>query len=172
MPTLASVIRRLGLGVAACTGAVVVGAVLPSALAGANEPTTLRVVSVTRAGDGQASIVVSVPNRFVATAAATGAFTVVASDGTAIAPAVTSLPPSTAAVALVVDAADGSTADVAARVTGAAAELVRSLMWAWRSRSSRPATPPRPRHRPPIAPHRWRRWRPVPVRSLSRVPTP
>ena len=127
MPTLASVIRRLGLGVAACTGAVVVGAVLPSALAGANEPTTLRVVSVTRAGDGQASIVVSVPNRFVATAAATGAFTVVASDGTAIAPAVTSLPPSTAAVALVVDVADGSTADVAARVTGAAAELVRSL---------------------------------------------
>src|SRR5262249_5685235 len=53
--------------------------------------------------------------------------TVVAPDGTAIAPAVTPLPPSTAAVAVVVDVGDGSTADVASRVMGAAAELGRSV---------------------------------------------
>jgi hypothetical protein len=127
MPTLASVIRRLGLGVAALTCGAVICAVVSSPSARANEPTTLRVVSVTRATGGQATIVVSVPNRFVATATSGGAFTVVRSDGTVIAPTVTPLPPSTAAVAVVVDVADGSTADVAARVTGAAAELVRSL---------------------------------------------
>jgi hypothetical protein len=127
MPTLASVIRRLGLGVAALTCGVVISAVVAPPLARANEPTTLRVVSVTRATDGQATIVVSVPNRFVATASSGGTFTVVTSDGTAIAPVATPLPPATAAVAVVVDVADGSTADVAARVTGAAAELVRSL---------------------------------------------
>jgi hypothetical protein len=127
MPTLASVIRRLGLGLAAFTCATGICAVVSSPLARANEPTTLRVVSVTRATDGHATIVVSVPNRFVATATAGGAFTVVTSDGTAVAPAVTPLPSSTAAVAVVVDVADGSTADGAARVTGAAAELVRSL---------------------------------------------
>src|SRR6476661_2837660 len=101
MPASASVLRRLGPGVVALTCGVVGSAVVWSPSARANEATTLRVVSITRNQDGGATIVVSVPNRFVATATAAGAFTVVPSDGTAIAPTVTPLPPSTAAVAVV-----------------------------------------------------------------------
>jgi hypothetical protein len=124
MPTISSVLWRWPARAVVALSFLTLSVFMPPGLARANEPTTLRVVSVTRTGVG-ANIVVSVPARLVASAS--GAFAVVTSDGTTLTPTVTALPPSTAAVAIVVDVADGSTPDMAARVIGAAAELIRSL---------------------------------------------
>ncbi|HKA02742.1 MAG TPA: hypothetical protein VKD67_00390, partial [Acidimicrobiales bacterium] len=126
MPTISSVLWRWPAGAVVALSFLTLSVFMSPASARANEPTTLRVVSVTRTAD-RANVVVSVPVRFVASASASGAFAVVTSDGTTVTPSVTPLPPSTAAVAIVVDVADGSTPDTAARVVGAAAELIRSL---------------------------------------------
>ncbi len=92
----------------------------------ANEATTLRVVSVARSAGG-ATVVVSVPARVIATAAAPGAFRVATADGQVVTPGVTALDPASAAVGLVLDVPADAPADQARRVVGTGAELIRSL---------------------------------------------
>ena len=91
----------------------------------ANEPNDLRVVSMTRSG-GQLTVVVSVPKYFLAVASAPGGLTVEGPSGEALAPTVTTLTPADTAVAIVVHNA-GATPEGAARASGTAGELIRSL---------------------------------------------
>ena len=105
---------------------VAIAAVSISQPAIANEPTDVRVVSVTRGDDGAVTVVVSVPVRAVAAASAPGALTVEGANGSPLTPAVTALPPSSVAVAVVMHTAGADVATVQ-RANGTAAELLRSL---------------------------------------------
>ncbi len=110
--------------VAALGVAVVATSVRHPAIA--NEPTDVRVVSVTRGGDGTVTMVVSVPARWVAAASGPGGLTVDGPSGAPLTPTVTALAPSASAVAVLLHTAgaDGATIQ---RANGTAAELLRTL---------------------------------------------
>ena len=111
------VVVALGVAVAAWS-------VSPPAIA--NEPTDVRVVSVTRGDDGAVTIVISVPMQQVGAASAPGGLTVVGADGSPVTPAVAALPPSATAVVVLLHTA-GADPTTFQRANGAAAELLRSL---------------------------------------------
>ena len=93
----------------------------------ANEPTDVRVISVTRGGsDGGVTITVSVPMQQVVAASAPGGLTAVGADGTPLSPTVAAVAPSATAVVLLVHTADADWITYQ-RATGAAAELLRTL---------------------------------------------
>ncbi len=91
----------------------------------ANQPSDLRLVSMTRSG-GQLTAVVSVPVRFLSAVGAPGGLTVDGPSGEALAPTVTPLTPSDTAVAIVVHTA-GASPEGGSRAWGTVAELIRSL---------------------------------------------
>jgi hypothetical protein len=109
----------VAVGVVVATGSV-------SAPASANEPTDLRLVSVTRGDDGVVTMVVSVPALSVAAAALPGGLTVESATGTVLSPTVSALPPSATAVAVVLHTAGAEPAAMR-QAAGTAAELLRSL---------------------------------------------
>src|SRR4051794_40782525 len=88
----------------------------------ANEPTDVRVVSITRGGDGTVAMVVAVPKPLVTGAGAPGAITVDAPNGASLTPSVTPLPPSATAVAVLLHTV-GADVVTARRAAGARAEL-------------------------------------------------
>jgi len=93
----------------------------------ANEPTDVRVISVTRGGsDGGVTITVSVPMQQVAAASAPGGLTAVAADGTPLSPTVAAVAPSATAVVVLLHTA-GADWITYQRATGAAAELLRTV---------------------------------------------
>jgi hypothetical protein len=104
--------------------AVVAGSI--SRPASANEPTDLRVVSVTRSDDGVVTMVVSVPTQLLAAARSPGGLTVDSATGAPVAPTVAALPPAATAVAVLLHTV-GADAFAMRRANGTAAELVRSL---------------------------------------------
>jgi hypothetical protein len=112
-----TVVAALGVAVAAWS-------VNPPAVA--NEPTDVRVVSVTRGDDGAVTIVVSVPMQQVGAASAPGGLTVVGPDGSPMTPVVAALPPSATAVVVLLHT-PGADPTSSQRAGGAAAELLRSL---------------------------------------------
>src|SRR5829696_8590583 len=106
------------IGVALVTNSVSVPAI-------ANEPTDLRVITVTRR-DGMVSMVVAVPAGSMASASAPGGLSVLAAANAPLTPAVTALSPSSTGVALLLHTAGADTASWQ-RAIGAAAELLRAL---------------------------------------------
>jgi hypothetical protein len=116
--------RRWFAIVVALGAAAVAGSISQPAIA--NEPTDLRVVSVTRGDDGTVTVVVSVPAREVAAAGAPGALTVQSANGVPLTPTVTALPPSATAVAVILHTVGADVATVQ-RADGVAGELLRSL---------------------------------------------
>ena len=109
----------VAVGVVAATGSVSEPAI-------ANEPTDLRVVSVTRGDDGAVTMVVSVPALSVAAASRPGGLTVENATGAPLSSTVSALPPSATAVAVVLHTA-GAEPGAGRQAAGTAAELLRSL---------------------------------------------